>query len=683
MSDPANENNTIQALQGVTAQDVETVENNVIAEIQQEAAHAASEEFTSRLTRFDTDIHNLQVAILKTEEELQKHSQIWKDRRFKEKELNVLRRKLTTLQNKRKTFKEAANAREALKAVPKLSDNNTAGDKRNAHESEKDFLVRTGKITPFQSTTSQGRAPKRRKLSNTATPVRKRPRSKLERLSEDPDSKNTPRPEEGKGKDVDYDPLDDVEADEEEDSIPEDSCENYVAAQKDEEEEEEVMLSEGLRIPGSIYDRLFDYQKTGVQWLWELHNQECGGIIGDEMGLGKTIQVIAFLAALQYSGKLEGPVIIVAPTTVLQQWQREFTKWGPQFTVRVLHQSVGHYESIDTRQASRSPTRLIADVVEGVHGVLITSYEQVRKHQKKLLAAFEYVILDEGHKIRNPNARITLVCKQFDTPHRIIMSGSPLQNNLKELWSLFDFVFPGKLGTLPVFEEQFSVPIAVGGYISASKSEVHTAYKCAVVLRDLVSPYLLRRMKKDVALQLPKKNEQVLFCRLAMEQRLAYEEYVASRAVRDVLNGDMNLLAAISVLRKICNHPDIVREASRGRGTADDESRDLKGLNGDYGSWKKSGKLQILNHILPTWLEAGSRVLLFSQSRMMLDVVELFAKDRSYNYRRMDGETAIGRRMRLIDEFNNDPDIFLFLLTTKVGGLGVNLTGADRVVIIE
>ncbi|KAK4525636.1 hypothetical protein GAYE_SCF15G3545 [Galdieria yellowstonensis] len=423
---------------------------------------------------------------------------------------------------------------------------------------------------------------------------------------------------------------------------------------------EDVCFEGGLRLPADIYDRLFPYQQVGVQWLWELHCQGVGGIVGDEMGLGKTVQVIVLLAALSYSHLLPGPVCIVAPATLLSQWKREFIAWWPSFRVRIMHKSAGDGD-----------LWIIDDVLE--HGdVLITSYEQLRRfHEHILVHKWGYVILDEGHRIRNPDAEITLVCKRFKTVHRIIMTGAPLQNRLKELWSLFDFVYPGRLGTLPVFEEQFSVPITLGSYLNATPLQVHTAYKCASVLRNLLSPYLLRRLKKDVALQLPKKQEQILFCKLTKEQRELYKKYLNSRELQRVLQGSLNVLTAVSVLRKICNHPDLYDEEAV-------TENDLR-----YGEWTRAGKLVVLNSVLESWWKDKSRVLIFSQSRAMLDILEMFVRQRRYVYLRMDGETAMQERMKLIDSFNRNEEIFVFLLTTKVGGLGINLTGANRVVLYD
>ncbi|XVF72024.1 hypothetical protein PTKIN_Ptkin12aG0088200 [Pterospermum kingtungense] len=456
-----------------------------------------------------------------------------------------------------------------------------------------------------------------------------------------------------------------------------------------------VTLEGGLKIPETIFNKLFDYQRVGVQWLWELHCQRAGGIIGDEMGLGKTVQVLSFLGALHFSDMYE-PSIVVCPVTLLRQWKREARRWYSKFHVEILHDSAqdaankknqaksygeSDYESegsLDSdcegtfsSKSSNKWDSLINRVLKSKSGLLITTYEQLRLLGEKLLdIEWGYAVLDEGHRIRNPNAEVTLVCKQLQTVHRIIMTGAPIQNKLSELWSLFDFVFPGKLGVLPVFEAEFAVPISVGGYANASPLQVSTAYRCAVVLRDLIMPYLLRRMKADVNAHLPKKTEHVLFCSLTAEQRSIYRAFLASSEVEQILDGSRNSLYGIDVMRKICNHPDLLE-------------REHSYQNPEYGNPERSGKMKVVAQVLKVWKEQGHRVLLFAQTQQMLDILENFLITSNYEYRRMDGHTPVKQRMALIDEFNNSDDIFIFILTTKVGGLGTNLTGADRVIIFD
>ncbi|KTF92631.1 hypothetical protein cypCar_00044444 [Cyprinus carpio] len=484
-------------------------------------------------------------------------------------------------------------------------------------------------------------------------------------------------------------------------------------AGEDESEESDVEFDEGFKMPVFLWRKLFKYQQTGVRWMWELHCQQAGGILGDEMGLGKTIQIIAFLAGLSYS-KLKtrgsnyrqetplghkflvcistvfmeicfsfrikkgfykyaglGPTVIVCPATVMHQWVKEFHTWWPPFRVAVLH---------DTGSFTSKKEKLIPEIVAS-HGILITSYSYIRIMQDYIQKYdWHYVILDEGHKIRNPNAGVTMSCKQFRTPHRFILSGSPMQNNLKELWSLFDFVFPGKLGTLPIFMEQFSVPITMGGYANASPVQVQTAYKCACVLRDTINPYLLRRMKADVKanLSLPDKNEQVLFCRLTEDQRQVYQNFLDSKEVYQILNGDMQVFSGLIALRKICNHPDLFTGGPRLlRGIPEEQLTEEE----HFGYWKRSGKMIVVESLLLLWFKQGHRVLLFTQSRQMLEILEVFVRENGFLYLKMDGTTTIVSRQPLITQYNQNKDIFIFLLTTRVGGLGVNLTGANRVII--
>lgn len=454
----------------------------------------------------------------------------------------------------------------------------------------------------------------------------------------------------------------------------------------------DAILEGGLRIPGDIYPSLFDYQKTGVHWLWELYSQQVGGIVGDEMGLGKTIQIISFLAGLHYSRKLNGPVIVVCPATVMKQWVNEFHRWWPPLRVSILHtsgsgmlnvRSEDRYEydlernnlptGFKKTKNHKTAQRIVNKVAKDGH-VLVTTYSGLQTYADLLLPMkWEYAVLDEGHKIRNPNAAITIYCKELRTPNRVILSGTPMQNNLGELWSLFDFIFPMRLGTLVSFRNQFEFPIKQGGYANASNLQVETARKCAEALKETISPYLLQRFKVDVAADLPKKSERVLFCKLTKLQRTEYEKFLASDEMRSIETGKRQALYGVDILRKICNHPDLV-----------DHKHLSKKAGYNYGIGSKSGKMQVVKALLDIWKKQGHKTLLFAQHRIMLDILEKFIKHLSgFTYRRMDGNTSIRERQNLVDEFNNSPDLHVFLLTTKVGGLGVNLTGADRVIIYD
>ena len=449
----------------------------------------------------------------------------------------------------------------------------------------------------------------------------------------------------------------------------------------------------GYRIPGDVYPSLFNYQKSGVKWLGQLYERKVGGILGDEMGLGKTIQVIAFLAGLHYSKKITKPILIVTPATVMKQWVNEFHTWWPPLRVSILHTSGSGMIDVDKEsreedllsvtpltynqkpltKAQKLAKRIVDRVAQEGH-VLVTTYAGLQTHARFLVPLdWEYVVLDEGHKIRNPNASITQHCKMLLTANRIILSGTPMQNNLEELWSLFDFVFPSRLGTLVDFRQQFEIPIRQGGYANASNLQVQTAGKCAEILKDTISEYLLQRFKADVAPDLPRKSEQVLFCKLTRLQRDAYEAFLESDELKAIMNGKRQVLYGVDILRKICNHPDL------------QEHKLLSTKLGyDYGNGAKSGKMLVVKALLELWKIQGHKTLLFAQHRIMLDILEKFIRSLGgFNLRRMDGTTPIQARQGLVDDFNKNPDAHVFLLTTKVGGLGVNLTGADRVIIYD
>jgi DNA excision repair protein ERCC-6 len=451
-------------------------------------------------------------------------------------------------------------------------------------------------------------------------------------------------------------------------------------------------LDNDLRVPGDISRFLFPYQKTGVQWLWELHQQSVGGIIGDEMGLGKTIQAIAYLASLHHSRKLTKPAIVVCPATLMKQWVNEFHRWWPAFRVSILHSSgsgminlgkessrenaltselMSNYGSRRLSAGQKAAKRIIKRVVEDGH-ILVTTYSGLQSYADALVDVdWDCAILDEGHKIRNPDAGITFSCKELRTPHRIILSGTPMQNSLVDLWSLFDFVFPMRLGNLVTFKNQFENPIRQGGYASASNLQVQTAAKCAETLKDAISPYLLQRFKADVTSDLPQKSEQVIFCKLTQLQRTIYRRFLNSEDMASIVRGKRNSLYGIDILRKICNHPDL-------------GDHTLRSHDADYGDSARSGKMQVLKELLEVWRDTGHKTLLFSQGRLTLDIIEKFLGTLGgFNYRRMDGTTPIKERQSMVDEFNNDPDLHVFLLTTRVGGIGVNLTGADRVIIYD
>lgn len=617
-------------------------------------------------------------------------------------------------------------------------DVNADKQERRPGETEKDFLIRTGEITAFGSKTGFTLDKVQDDLGDSWSTVKKEESHDFAMANEQMVENLLGESDENNEESEEYvDELDEDDLDTEEPEITsrpgetrDDGDELYYQRRlrrwikqrssgrlndpqpdvpewlKAHPSISDAKLNDEFKVPGDIFSLLFNYQRTCVQWLYELFQQKCGGIIGDEMGLGKTIQVIAFLAGLHHSNLLEGPVLVVCPATVMKQWCSELHHWWPPLRTIILH-SIGSgmsnkkkidegdleelimssdptqisYEDfknsakIKSHLESTSNLQSLVDKVVTDGHVVITTYVGLRVHRDILLNVdWGYAILDEGHKIRNPDADISLTCKKLKTHNRIILSGTPIQNNLNELWSLFDFIFPGKLGTLPVFQQQFVQPISTGGYANATNVQVQTGYKCAVALRDLISPYLLRRVKADVAKDLPEKKEMVLFCKLTQFQRRKYLEFLHSKELDQIKTGKRQVLFGIDILRKICNHPDLL-------------DREEKRHQAAYGDPKRSGKMQVVKQLLLLWKRQHHKALLFTQSRQMLDILEEFIsfKDDSLSnikFLRMDGTTNISVRQSLVDEFNNG-DYDVFLLTTRVGGLGVNLTGANRIIIFD
>ncbi|KAF4741884.1 hypothetical protein FOZ62_005148 [Perkinsus olseni] len=451
--------------------------------------------------------------------------------------------------------------------------------------------------------------------------------------------------------------------------------------------------------PFAIWDKLFPFQREGVRFLWQRWREGSGALLADEMGLGKTIQTTAFLISLYVSGILRstlarsthagvggdtgpGGVLIICPATLVQQWEQEILSWGGvDCGLRITGWATG--STVEEKRES-------AEEMSECSGILVVSFEAYRRYCGDIL--FDYVwsicVLDEAQKIRNPDSGITQRVKRMNTPHRIALSGSPIQNSLRELWSICDFVAPGRLGSLPTFEEELATPIERGTRPNASPTATTAAYRCAVVVRDLTMPLIIRRLKADVqdVLALPRKSEQVLFCHLVPEQFEVYCEVLSNvrcttgssiqrryghrRDERGKTSLPPESLFYLGILRRICNHPDMLLYPG-------------VEADGGYGSEQRSGKLSVLLKILGRWIPEGHRVLIFSQTLGMLDILERKVDELGWTCSRMDGSTPVKDRPHIVDDFNSDEGPQVMLLSTRVGGVGLNLTGADRIVIFD
>ena len=466
--------------------------------------------------------------------------------------------------------------------------------------------------------------------------------------------------------------------------------------ESDGEEEEDVWLR-----PSIFEEKLYEHQREGIRWLIDVDGRGVGGIVGDEMGLGKTATTAAFLGALydQPSRRRRGRkkcILILAPTTMLSHWTREIHRWAPRLRVMVLHRSATAFD----RAASGDPATLTTFLAKAIEEprrssakVVLASYDGMHALHEALIAKrWGYVVLDEGQKIRNPTARVTQLCKRVRTSRRLLLSGTPVQNSLKELWSLVDFCCPGLLGTEKHFDAELATPIRRGGYATASPDQVQLAYRCAVALRDVIKPILLRRTKATICrtgngpTALPPKTEHVLLCRLSRDQINLYQTVLRSTDVRELLaqqhqsysdqqqqqrggtRFNVRCFRALTGLRQICNHPDIYGGAPDGEAP---------------GAVSRSAKLQTLDTVLQRWKTQGHRAAIFSQSKKMLDIIEALMTQRRWRYARIDGDTPATARQATADEFNANSKVFCIICTTRTGGVGMSFVGADRVVLYD
>ncbi|KAJ8093095.1 TATA-binding protein-associated factor mot1 [Marasmius tenuissimus] len=457
---------------------------------------------------------------------------------------------------------------------------------------------------------------------------------------------------------------------------------------------------EQYTIPVSIKAELRKYQQDGVNWLAFLAKYQLHGILCDDMGLGKTLQSICILASKHFErtqkyketktpDAVHLPSLIVCPPTLTGHWYYEILKY--------------------------------ADNLKPVLYTVITSYEVVRNDINNLEdTRWLYCILDEGHIIKNAKTKLTKAVKSIQSQHRVILSGTPIQNNVLELWSLFDFLMPGFLGTESSFNERFGKPILANRDGKAKNGEA--AALALEALHKQVLPFLLRRLKEDVLNDLPPKIIQDYYCELSEMQKGLYDDFAKSQAHQEAETavqstngkegkGQQHVFQSLQYLRKLCNHPALVlkdaesiNQALQKVGGTGDKLNDiqhapkllaLKQLLLDCGigggttatATMDQGKSELIDTVSDS--NAGfsqHRVLIFCQMKQMLDIIEtdLFKSHMpSVTYMRLDGGTESNKRHAIVQTFNSDPSIDCLLLTTHVGGLGLTLTGADTVIFVE
>ena len=389
-------------------------------------------------------------------------------------------------------------------------------------------------------------------------------------------------------------------------------------------------------IPPSLEQVLRDYQKKGIDWMTQLAEMDFGGILADDMGLGKTLQTLAFLEGR----KPDRPALIVTPSSLTYNWRNETEKFLPGKRVLIIEGS------------REERVRLLKTAPE--YDLVITSYPLLRRDILEYeWIQFSYIFIDEAQNIKNPKTMNARSVKRIRADYHFALTGTPIENSLTELWSIFDFIMPGYLGSLRDFKEFYEAPIIREGDEETMNE-----------LRTRIRPFILRRMKKEVLSELPEKIENTIYAELLPEQKKiygAYQELAKNQALsifaKEGAAGKIEVLTLLLRLRQICCHPALFDESYT----------------------KGSGKLTALEELLDSAIPGGHRVLVFSQFTSMLEILQRRLSEKGIGYFYLDGKTPVAERTRMVDAFNGGENP-VFLISLRAGGAGLNLTGADMVV---
>lgn len=400
-----------------------------------------------------------------------------------------------------------------------------------------------------------------------------------------------------------------------------------------------------LQIPKSLNKTLRQYQKIGFKWLKTLDEYGFGGILADDMGLGKTIQVLSLILAYKESVKEEKkPIIVVCPSSLSLNWKAEIAKFASDITAIVISGSVVN---------RKEQIKQIPEV-----DVVITSYDLLKRDieiYKEYNYEFRYVIADEAQYMKNSNTQNAKAIKSLNGRTRFALTGTPIENSLSELWSIFDFLMPGYLFSYKKFKDNYEMPI-VRDEDSVMMNK----------LRMLIEPFILRRTKKEVLTELPDKTITILNNEMEEEQEKLYVSYLAQAreelqeqiALQGLEKSSIQILALLTRLRQICCHPSLFLSNYKG----------------------ESSKLKQCIGLVKDAIESGHKILLFSTYTTMFDIIEKELKKEKISYFKLTGQTKVSQRVELVDEFNQNSDVKVFLISLKAGGTGLNLTGADMVI---
>ncbi|XP_014399938.1 PREDICTED: DNA excision repair protein ERCC-6-like, partial [Myotis brandtii] len=479
------------------------------------------------------------------------------------------------------------------------------------------------------------------------------------------------------------------------------------------------VCNSGLLLYRELHNQLFEHQKEGVAFLYSLYRDgRKGGILADDMGLGKTVQIIAFLSGM-FDASLVNHVLLIMPTSLISTWVKEFVKWTPGMRVKTFH---GPSKDERARNLSRIQQR---------NGVIITTYQMLINNWQQLSTlngqefVWDYVILDEAHKIKSSSTKSAICARAVPASNRILLTGTPIQNNLQELWSLFDFACQGSLlGTLKTFKIEYENPITRAREKDATAGEKALGLKISENLMAIIKPYFLRRTKEEVQKKkssnsevrlseknldvnasyempsLSRKNDLIIWIRLVPLQEEIYRKFVSLDHIKELLMETRSPLAELGVLKKLCDHPRLLsarachllnlgavrfsaQDENEGEDSSDVDHIHIDQITDDT-LMKESGKMIFLMDLLNRLRDEGHQTLVFSQSRQILNIIERLLKNRHFKILRIDGTiTHLVEREKRINLFQQNKDYSVFLLTTQVGGVGLTLTAATRVVIYD
>jgi superfamily II DNA or RNA helicase len=398
-----------------------------------------------------------------------------------------------------------------------------------------------------------------------------------------------------------------------------------------------------VELPVGLNAELRPYQQSGLNWLQFLREYRFAGILADDMGLGKTVQTLAHLLVEKNAGRLDKPALVVAPTSLMGNWRREAERFTPELRVIVLHGTDRHQFFDEITNCD----------------LLLTTYPLLSRDSEQLQAQhYHSIVLDEAQAIKNPNTKMAKLVRQLRSEHRLCLTGTPMENHLGELWSLFDFLMPGFLGDSNTFKKQYRTPIEVHGDIEKQQK-----------LAQRVLPFLLRREKDEVASELPPKTEILQTVELEGKQAELYESIrlAMDKRVREAIKtqglarSHITILDALLKLRQVCCDPRLLKL---------DQAKKVT----------QSAKLSLLMDLLPEQIEEGRRIILFSQFTSMLTLIEEELKKYNIEYTKLTGQTI--KRDEAIQRFR-EGHVNLFLISLKAGGTGLNLTEADTVILYD